>query len=59
MILCNLKEVKIVNNSVHFQQSEESETTYPISLGVKIDSNLNTEQLEREKRVFLIWVKQT
>lgn len=32
MILCNL-EVKIVNNSVHFQQSDESETSDPISLG--------------------------
>lgn len=33
MILCNLEEVKIVNNSVHFQQSDESETSDPISLG--------------------------
>lgn len=50
MILCNLEEVKIVNNSVHFQQNEESETSDPISLGVKIDSNvLNTEQFERVK----------
>lgn len=50
MILCNLEEVKIVNNSVHFQQNDESETSDPISLGVKIDSNvLNTEQFERVK----------
>lgn len=50
MILCNLEEVKILNNSVHLQQSDESKTSDPIRLGVKIDSNVfNTEQLERVK----------
>lgn len=53
MIICSLEEVKIVNNSFHYQQSDESKTSDPISLGVKIDSNvLSTEQLERVKSLF-------